>query len=181
MRNRPTLRRFDITVYRNLSPSDPAQVPASAAIDFYKQGATVRIGRTIGFEEPQPEPVPIWHPGAIVWFDPPEKVSVNGGGYELDVSAVDTDDAENMTITLINTTELNGIPIADNERLVWLYDRPIVHLEPIGREISGANSISTDPAGRAVCYIREPRFDYVVRIDGLVARVFVDAEGSFVL
>ena len=42
------LARYNLIVTKDKSPTDKAQVPADATVDFYEQGATVTTAVTVG-------------------------------------------------------------------------------------------------------------------------------------
>lgn len=182
MRNRPLLRRFDITVFRDQSPTDHGQVPADALINFYKQGATVRTPITVPYDsspDPTPTEIQVWHVGTVALG---ENVAVDASGTQLEVTGVDSSDAANMKLLVVNSSVIDGIPLAEGARLIRLADRPLVYLDSTGTTPTANSSTATDPAtGRAVCYLREYRYDYTVTITGYPLRIFVDAEGSYVL
>jgi hypothetical protein len=59
--------------------------------------------------------------------------------------------------------------------------RVLALVSPIGGG-EWSTSISTDPnTGRAMCYIQERQYDYMVKPAGESGRLFIDAVGSYVM
>jgi hypothetical protein len=178
-----SLRRFDITVYRNKNgTTDTAQVPAASTVRFYLQGATIKTGFA---NLTSPRTLSVWHAGAIA---PGDTLWVNGNSAQpltVDTSGVDSSDPSNVTVKV---TYSGALTVSTGDRLILAAPdpsrRPQAYSDPLGVSAIGT-SVSTTEAGggRANCYIKELRFDYTVSITGDTGnpRVFPDAEGSFVM
>ena len=174
----PTLRRFDVLVLRDASATDNAQVWASAQVDFYQQGATVQVGATIAVGATVA--VHVFHTGTIT-----------GGTVRLDAAStvLQVDGAiVGNDIPLKNTTGAS-VTVSAGQRLLPLANRPIARMDPNGTLVESGSSIQTQTndayGGRARCYIKEPLFDYVVKILNFPGspppdRVYPDALGSYI-
>ncbi len=169
----PVLRRFDMTVYKNKDGSDPAQVPAEATIEFYRQGATVKTG-----------PVTVTS-GAFIM------VTVYNTGDILGNAAYivqkGTSAAETMDVRAVDevagTIELKSkggpIDLAVGDRLVCISDRPGIYDNPLG-DGTGATSVTTNSTtGRYGGYMRAYRYDVIVKVPATSPRLIVDCVGSF--
>lgn len=179
MRDGPLLRSFDIVIYKAKDANDLRRVPAAGAtIDFYLQGATVREDVDLDPNAPPLPPVQVWHPGAIP-APASGSVQVDGAGTLYDVTGLDTSDIHNVTIGLV-PTDGSFHHLTAGQRLIWQVNRPAVFFDPSQVAPPNGNSILTGADGRAACYLKPPRFDYIVTI-GTEKTVFVDAEGSVVL
>ena len=75
----------------------------------------------------------------------------------------------------------SAIALTVGQRLIPTNLRPNIYSDPIGSVAIGTSITTSATDGRASGYLREFRFDYIVRITGLTARLFVDAEGSFAM
>jgi hypothetical protein len=174
----PLLKRFDITVLKNKTISDAAQVPAAATINFYRAGASASANVSIPDQsmnpDPQPVTIPVYTMGTIAVGDTVQADIISNA--LLSVAAVD---ATALTVSVINNSGQNS-QIFAGQRLVRRTNPPQAYRDPLGNVAIGS-SITTDSAtGRAACYIKEYRYDYVVTFASTV-RVYADAEGSFVM
>lgn len=174
----PVLKRFEIVVFKNGTGN--VQLPAAAQVDFYRQGATVANSWSPDLLEPD-EPmsdVPVYHHGALVDGD------IVARGTNLDETmVVQIDPGDPNKLTLTNNTE-EGFVLDPNDRLVPIGDRPKVYQDPTGAApvTPNVNYIMTNSNdGRGSCYIPAFRFDYIVVIDPSTMRLFIDADGSFVM
>lgn len=169
MDTRPVIKRFEIVVLKDKggATNPKEQVPAAAQVDFYRQGATVKVGG------PVPGPITVYNRGALVAGD---QVKVNLSAVTLTVDPPQTNDP-------VNLLRLSGGPtsLAQWDRLVPTGSRPIPAQASGPPASSGSfiNTSSTD--GRGSCYIAAYRWDYIVSGTGLATRLFIDAEGSFVM
>ncbi len=173
----PALKRFDVTVYRKRSTSDPAQVPADSTIQFYRQGATVETATSV-LVSPSFE-VKVFNTGNFAVGD---LVQVNTAATpEMTVVKLDPGAGK---IWLANASG-GSVPLAQFDRLIVKSNQPSIYLDPAGT-LSLGTSIATSAGGpspaRAVGYLREFRFDYIVTltISG-EATLYVDAEASFAM
>jgi len=86
------------------------------------------------------------------------------------------------TVTLKNTHSTDSAVIAAQNRLILLTNRPKIYDDPAAAAAApGSSQTTAGSDGRALGYLREYRFDYIVTIDATTSRVFVDDEGSFVM
>ena len=190
----PVLKKFDICVYKDKDPAavppDRAQVPALATINFYGQGSTVKVAvPSPGIAAGATALVTVYNPGSIAVGDTLQ-VELDSS-KTLVVGSVTVVDLATSTLSLTNNTGAT-IPLSQGNRLLKVGPaRPTAYADPLGTVPIGS-SIATDPAtGRAFAYIGASqatapsrvgayRFDYV--ITGIPnARLFIDAEGSFVI
>ncbi len=183
MRVLPVLKRFDVYVYKNKGTNDAAQVPASASISFHKQGATAKASASL---EPPTDPdeagppvvVPVYSVGAIALND---VFRINDSQDKMGVvQGVDTSDPSSQTLTLANVG-FTAFTIGVGDRLVIVNDPPEIYSDPVGTVPIGTSIDTSALTGRATGYVRAYRFDYVVTVSALDKRLFVDAEGSFVM
>lgn len=173
---RPCLKRFDIYVYDFVEGQDALGPVSGALITFYAAGATVN----------NPSGVNLW-PGASYdaldvyrcgSFDPGDYVlgQINGpdlgplvqvkqsdGGYTLDV----------------RNPDMFSITISNGDRL-WNISQAILgYADPFGSQ--SIDMFMTDESGRAACYVRDWRYDFVITLPSGEKRVFVDMEGSYIM
>jgi hypothetical protein len=186
----PILARFDVQVLKNKSSNDPAQVPASATIRFFQQGAThsgppetVPYG---GPEVPNPPPptgIPVFHQGRLQIDD---FVQVDAATtLVLTVTGIDLGNPNAPVVYVVNTTVAGGVAMASGARLLRKTGNAIVYLDATGAVPGGPAPVSflttNASTGRAVGYVAAYRYDYTVTGSGVLPRVHVDAVGSFVL
>ena len=176
----PILKRFDLLILMDRSATDSSQIlGANAQVDFYRQGATARVPQTI--LAGQSAVVQVWHLGTLAVGD---GIRVDYTGYILSATAIDT--------TLLSVTLRNdyGIPITiiAGYRLIRAVEaggslRPGLLPDPTGLTGQASPTVTAGPTGRIQGYVAPYRFDYVVSNVGLgvPARVFPDAEGSYVI
>lgn len=172
----PTLKRFDVTVWQNRTAGDNTQIPATSTIQFYRQGATVKKAVTLTFPPP-PEPVEV------------ETYDIGSLG-DTDHLQVNTDASKQVQVAwtdrvagkvgLVNNTTAT-IHLAVGDRLVNTSNRPSICKDPLGQEAVGTSiSTTTATGGRAVGYLAEYRFDYIIEVDDPPEkRLYPDEEGSF--
>src|SRR6266850_261149 len=178
----PTLRRFDITVYRNKNGTvDTAQVPANSTVRFYLQGATVKTAVT---NVSSPRTLSVWHAGAVQPGDVLWAGGVSTQPLTVDTDGVNSADPDNVTIRV---TFSGTLTLAQKDRLILAAPdparRPQAYSDPLATSAIGTSISTTESGGgRASCYMREYRFDYAVAISGDSGppRVYPDAEGAFV-
>lgn len=188
----PTLKRFDVNVYRDYDATDDTQVPAAATIDFYAQGATLNVSNDlVNIQNGEEVEVSVWHPGSL--GAPVVDPNITDGHHRVQIGVASADVFEVLdvapsvtgatAVVKLKNTSGHAVTIAKDARLVRITDRPEVYDDPVGLESTGLTSRSTDAAtGRARCYLREYRYDYIVTITlTSEQRLFVDADGSFVM
>lgn len=175
MSRAPVLKRFDVNVFKNKDANDPAQVPAAAAIVFYGQGATINDATIQLAAGSTYDGLIVYNTGSF------PAVTTQSDGY-LDANPLThcliSMNPTNATLNVTNVSGYNltlsrGMRFWNFGRVVQAYSDP-VGLVPV--------SVSTDPVtGRAGCYIKEYRYDYIVSITGGGQRLFVDEVGSLVM
>ena len=165
---RPIAPRFEITVLKNKSSSDAAQVPASgASINFYRAGATVSADATVPALSLD-VPVSIYDPGLIAWLD---TVRVGIGPATLRVTGV----AQSQL--LLSNDSNAAVSLGIGTRLVPTNNRPDTYMDPLAT-ISLGNWINVDPGtGRGSAYLSSDRVDYDVTIPGLDPILHIDGAG----
>ncbi len=167
---RQLLPRMELLVLKDLSATDPAQVPAAATIQLHRQGATVSATATIG---------PYWADYVVGVYDAGELatndvVRVGTGPGTLIVAGV-----ENATEVLLTNPTGTPVSLLPGTRLVPTANSPGAFADPYGYEPLGSTLV-TDPAtGRVAFYLSRDRVDYDVAIPGQPTRLFVDAAGEF--
>ena len=176
----PVLKRFDVFVYKDKTPTDKAQIPAASTINFYRQGATVKTAVSVPPQDPSNENPPttdvhVYHMGGIIGG---ETLWVDGNSAkDLVISAIDV---PNLVLKVLNGSP-STINLAVGNRLVLASSPISIYSDPVGAVAIGTSITTNATTGRANGYIREYRFDYVVNITGVTPRVYSDAEGSFVM
>jgi hypothetical protein len=164
------LSRFEIRVLKDrLPPTDLAQVPASATIQFFRQGATVSSAVTVPPLAEEDTVVNVVDAGSV---SPQEIVApITSLGNQLRVTQV----ISATQFTLFNPSQ-QPIMLQQGDRLVPS-SLPTVYADPAGQAAIGS-SILTDPGtGRASAYVVQTRFDFIVSIPGQPKRVYLDAQG----
>jgi len=148
------LRRFEVTLYRNRSPSDDAQVPIPfGRVDFYAQGATVSsVAVTIA--SGASGDVDVYDTGQLAANS---AVQAGLGGPTLIATVV----LSPTRVTLRNDSG-SSVAVSQGMRLVLTSNRPIVYGDPFGSVALGS-SATADAAGRVTAYLAERRFDFVSR------------------
>lgn len=149
------LRSFSQTIFTRKSWSDPSRVPAPGSrIEFYRQGATIKTGLTIG--SGATVGVSVYDPGALSASD---TVRVGASGPTLTVASVTL--ATN-TVTLTNGTG-PSVVLAQGQRLTLISNRPTVYSDPFGSvPVPGVSYLLADDNGRVSAYVAERLFDYLV-------------------
>jgi hypothetical protein len=148
------LRRFDVSVLKNKSLEDNAQVPLpNARVDFYLQGATASAATTIATSGSTT--ISVYDVGQIIAGS---ELQVGLGGRPVSVASVNP---ATPSVTVTNSTG-SSISVAVGTRLIVTSNRPTVYTDPFGTvPVSGASAISADSNGRAQCYVSQRLFDYV--------------------
>ncbi len=172
------LQRFEVTVLKDKSPTDKAQVPVAASVDVHKQGATVKTAITVPWPNPPDDVfVDVYHIGDIVVGD---QLGLNGNSPAvLTVTSV-------VSVSQIGVFNLSGQPVnlAIGDRLVITTNRPTIYVDADGKVPKAApvSTLTSDAnTGRAGGYVRLKRFDYVISGGGISpARVFPDAAGGLI-
>ncbi len=170
---RPTLRRFETTILKNKSAVDLAQVPASASIAIYRQGATVRTALTMPANTGD-NAIQVYGVGSI---QPGDHLTVDTGTDELVVSSV----ADVPGASIVEVDNINAFPVsvAVGSRLIRKSSPASVYADPLAFG-SVTNPLNTDPqTGRAGAWIEDARFDYIVSGAGFPMRLYVDAEAGY--
>ncbi len=171
------LKRFDRYFYVDAGPDDHSQVPAvNGLLQFYLQGATMASAAlfpTNGILSPldvylpgsffgtalQPNTGLVYHADGVhsinVWVTPTGTLAASDPGAEFTLG--------------------QGDRIINSSAPVQPFQGPLGS-DPLA-------SLHTDDKGRAACYIKAYRYDYVFTPAevGAMPAVFVDAEGSFVM
>lgn len=178
--SRAVLSRFEGLFYKDkVNVIDKAQVPlVGATVSFHRQGATASAVVTVpptpeGEPNPTPTEVPVYDAGTLTAGD-----IVQAGTIAANVLEV-TEVVSRTLVRVLNHT-FADISIGIGDRLLRKTNQPSAFLDPLGT-LSGGVQVTTDSEGRALAYIAEPRFDYVVTGGGLSApRYFIDALGGTV-
>lgn len=172
----PTLKRFDVTVWKRKSVSDAAQIPALSTIEFYLQGATVKTAVAL-LHPPAPEPVEVqtYDIGSIAHTDLLQ-VSTDPSTV-IQVAWIDRVAGKLGVINLSGAT----INLAVADRLVNTSNRPSIYKDPLGQIAVGTSIDTPSTTGRAEGYLAEYRFDYIINVTSSDRRLYPDAEGSFVV
>jgi hypothetical protein len=167
------INRFMMSVYKNKSSSDAAQVPTAATIDLYRVGGQLNTSFSLPPNSIS-DPLNIDDPGQIVAGD--TLAVLQGGSLPGPPLMVEEVTADN-TITLINSSSSLTAVGAVGDRLVLTTNRPLVY--PTQAAVSGAGSsiITSDATtGSAVGYMRNKRFDALVTIPGSPSRFIADGQ-----
>ncbi len=172
------LKRFEVTVLKDKSPTDKAQVPVAASVDVHKQGATVKTAITVPWPNPPDDViVDVYHIGDTVVGD---QLALNGNSPAvLTVTSV-------VSVSQIGVFNLSGqaVSLAVGDRLVITTNRPTIYVDAEGKVPKAApiSTLTSDAStGRAGGYLQFRRFDYVISGGGISpARVFPDADGGLV-
>lgn len=175
----PVLKRFDITVYKNKDgTTDPPQVPAQAKIEFYRQGATVKVA-----------------PPTITPTDFTTVTVYNTGDIlQTHIVQREMEEAITMDVGVVNEAEGTiqlksrggNIVLTIGQRLIDTSSPPSAYKDPLGTIADGTgNSVTTNSTtGRYGGYMRAYRYDYIVKIpptSPTETRLYIDSEGSFVM
>jgi hypothetical protein len=171
----PALKRFDVTVLKNKSGSDAAQVPALAAIDFYRQGATLASSFSFGTPPDPPETasLTLQDTGRLV---PGDQLKVFSGGALGSTVLTVRSITDSTRIVVDYDVAVSG---QVNDRLVVTNSRPTYYNDRLGNS-AGSSALTTDSStGRAAVYMRADRFDYLVSGTGFTTRLHQDADGGF--
>ena len=186
MRPNPVLRRFDIYVYKDksyASPVDKAQVPATATVKLFRQGATV--GAAVVVARPDFSEVTVYNPGAFATNPTPSTVFdqawVDGDpNKSLDVDWTDSTAA--TTLLCRTRAPLDVITLAVSNRLVLASRRPVLYADPLGTIAIGSDIQTEAGTGRVRGYVAELRFDYTITLaEESVPRLFIDDEAAYVM
>lgn len=170
----PVLKRFEIVVFKNGTGN--VQLPAAAQVDFYRQGATVAVGTPV--QNGQTKEIDVYHRGALKQGDEVFRDTPLG-----DTLLIGEHPSNPQKIMVTNNSG-DDIELMRYDRLVPFGDRPKVYQDPTGAApvTPNVNYIMTNSNdGRGSCYIPAFRFDYIVVIDPSTMRLFIDADGSFVM
>lgn len=177
--SQPVLKHFDMHVYRNKTTVDTAQVPASGTIEIYRAGTTVRTLVTVPDTSSDPNPVPttvdVYTPEVLEIGD-----RLQAGVDVAKILVVGWVDIPNRQIGVTNDTGAS-ITLAALSRLVQTTTRPSFFSDPVGT-VSLGTAIATNPTnGRASGYVKEYKYDFIIRVSPFPARLVTDAEGAFVM
>ncbi|MFI5371323.1 MAG: hypothetical protein ACHQ52_07160 [Candidatus Eisenbacteria bacterium] len=170
----PFLKRFETTIYRDKSGSDQAQIPASATINIYRQGATLTYSLSVGNGVTVSD-VAVSATGEILAGDSLQ-VFKSGALQSGALTVVSVDAPTSLTL---HNGSGSTISASAGDRLVLTNNRPVFYSDPLGISSLGS-SISTDGTGRAGAFVRIKRSDYTATGTGFTGRMFPDAEGAFV-
>lgn len=168
----PTLKRFDVTVWKRTSVSDAAQVPAQSTVRFYRQGATVKTANEL---LPVPDEIELetYDIGSIAF--PALLQARTDPALVMQVVSTDRLAGKIRVVNASGTT----INLAIGDRLVNTSDPPSIFRDPLGQSAIGTSIDTPAATGRAVGYLAEFRFDYIIEVSTSDRRLYPDAEGSF--
>jgi hypothetical protein len=166
------LRRLDVVSYKNKSGTDTAQIPVSATVNLYRQGASVRASVTVPISG-TPTAVELDDIGGIVAGD---DLSINGASPTLSVDSVVDDVA--YVLLIFASAEV----LAVGDRLTpTTVPRPVAYKDPLGQVSIGTSFTTAIATGRGSAYVWDWRYDYIVNITGVTPRLYADAVGGYVL
>ena len=167
------LRRLDVVSYKNKSGSDAAQIPTTATIDLYRQGASVKTAITVPLIV-DPTPVVVDDIGGIAVGD---DLIVNGAATPtLTVESV----AEGELGLIVSV--LSSVSLSVGDRLTPISTpRPNAYRDPIALSAIGTSFTTSSTTGRGSAYVKDYRYDYVMTISGVTPRLYADAVGGYVL
>jgi hypothetical protein len=175
--SRPEIKRFAISVYKDRSGSDKAQVPAGgASVGVYRQGATVNGNVTVTTA------------GAGVLVT----VFNMGGLLNGDALQLNTDSTKTMAIVsttgypsdtqiFVKSTNGQSIVLVTGDRLVPTGSRPACYSDSLGINNLGDTLTVSSTNGAAEAYIAAPRFDYIISGSGITSSLVIDNEGGWVV
>jgi hypothetical protein len=167
---RPIAPRFEITVLKDKSSTDKAQVPATqAVINFYRAGATVSVAVTIPALA-ESVPVSVYDAGLLAVNDFVRPGTGMGPGT-LVVSAVTGNQL------LITSNMGSDVTLEVGMRLVPTNNRPNVFKDPLCLTSYGTSLAVDSVTARASAYLASNRVDYDVTITGQPLRLYVDGAG----
>jgi hypothetical protein len=169
----PLLRRFEITVCKDKSAQDSAQVPAAATVDVYRQGATVRTAFNFPSILADPVSVEVYDTGRIQVGD---ALRVSQGAFVGGVLTVDSI-PDGSHLMVLNDAVVSA---SAGDRLVPTSDRPTVYQNPLGTGSGLHYTMSDATTGRASGYIAEGRYDFRVSGTGFDDRMYRDAHGGVI-
>lgn len=171
----PKSHSLDVTVLKDKSGSDPAQVPASATIRAFQPGVTVKTGVTIPVTINDPDPVPttveVYDAWSLRSFD---TLAVNSSAANQ-LMVGDPPPPTGTQVSLLNLTQA-PIALSAGDRLIRVgapiqifKDRHLTVVEP---------NLQTDAStGRARGYVSANSFDWVAEGAGITPRAFADVRG----
>jgi hypothetical protein len=157
------LRRFEVTVVRRLTAIDGTQIPVPfGQVDFYQRGATVSADVTVP-PNSTATPVGVFDTGPL---NSKMVVTAGLGGPQL-IVAVSPDNPTMVSLTNGTSSEVRLyagtrlIVIGNMGTMGFKEKRPTVYADPFGTRQLGS-SVTTDDNGKAVAYVEEGLFDYVL-------------------
>jgi len=166
---RPIAPRFEITVLKDKSGTDRAQIPAiDATVHFYRQGATVSA----------PVTIPAFHADVTVSVYDVGRLSTNDtvrvgeGAATLMIGGISS-----PTEILVANNSASPVVLGVGMRLVPTNNRPQVYGNPQGTVPIGTSLGVDGVTGRASAYLSQDRMDYDVSIPGQAPRLYVDGSG----
>lgn len=181
----PVLKRVDVMFTKDDGSPQKFQVPANGVpVDFYAQGATVKLGGSAITVPPFTGPaderdIPVYHPG-VIRNDDDVHVDITTNVLRSIQFTVGTDGISG-TLHVKNITSPGGIAVDPGKRLVLLNRRPLLFDDPTGLTSTGTSQRNTDTNGRLVAYVGATRFDFILTVGAGDVRPYVDAEGSYVM
>lgn len=166
------LARFHLTVTKDKSTSDQAQVPADANVDFYKQGATVTNAVTVPNFVVDVS-ITVRDIGRIV----PGDVLCRG---VLSTPSVTVSSVVGRTTMIVYSNGNGDLVLSAGDRLIVTSGRPRVYRESSAVDFYPTSQVVTDGLTGALypAYLRESFFDAIVTGSGVTERVLADQPGG---
>ncbi len=123
----------------------------------------------------------VYHTGAMETGDGIYTLYLNGDATKT--LLCDSVDASTGTLHVYTLDASGNITVVKGDRLILRTSQPTVYNDAVGGSAhSPASELAIESTGRARCYVKEYRYDYVVAVTGETGyRVFIDSEGSFVM
>lgn len=167
------LRRYMLTVTKDKVPgSDPAQIPAAAALNVHKQGATVKTAFTVPPGIPEEGPLEVYDVGRVAAGDTIQ-IFRNGAFQGSPLTVLLVPDATHIEVRNDTGTAVSGVV---GDRLVVTTNRPSLYTESSGVNAYGSSLVNTDPSTGTIppMYTRERFFDGIISGSGFTSRLLVD-------
>lgn len=159
-------RRFSVTVTKDKTATDTAQIPAeSADVDLYLEGASASEAKTL--TQSTPTTLTVYDAGDVL---------------ASDTLQLGTDDTTAITVNSVTQTQLNvtatsgDIDVEDGDRLVITNRRPTAYVYDRGstNAVSGSPTLTTNAQGYAKCFLDRLNVDVIISGTGVTTTLYTD-------
>ena len=182
---KPGLKVFDIYVRKN--DGTPA---GQSPIRFFRQGATANLTTDMTIQNNNGNTIAVYFVGGIVAGDVSADVVIVDGdltkwlkitGVDADANTVTVQNLSGGPVTVVASPGSRLSPGRSNGGSAPISPTGTVFKDPTGR-FAVTQPFAADANGRAVAFVADYRYDYVINVTGeAAARVFGDADGSYVM